>query len=231
LYRQKPLGLPGRDPAREILMEPQTREKVRAHFEAHEATHVFGLVERLSLTRLLIRYPARLVWALYVLINCFFSIAIISTLAVLTGTPFVFPSLGPTAYLLFFTPLARAASPRHALFGHAIGLVCGYLSLVVTGTAAGGAGLQRGINWPTVLAAAFSLSATGAFMVILRVSHPPAGATTLIVSLGLLEKPMHLLIIEAAVFLLVAEAFVVNRLAGIAYPWWENRAVPPSAPN
>lgn len=150
-------------------------------------------------------------------------------LAELTGNPFVFPSLGPTAYLLFFTPLARASSPRHALLGHAIGLLCGYVAVFATGTMGRGAGLAGGIHWPTVLAAALSLSATGAFMILLRVSHPPAAATALIVSLGLLSKPLELLIVEIAVLFLVAEAFAINRLAGLAYPLWEVR-VPPFSP-
>lgn len=203
---------------------------MRSHFESHGAGHVYGLIERLRLTQLLLRYPARLVWAVYVLITCFFSIAMISALAVLTGNPFVFPSLGPTAYLLFFTPLSRASNPRHALLGHAIGLASGYLALLATGAVAGVEALQGGVHWSTVLAAAFSLSMTGAFMVLLRVSHPPAGATTLIVSLGLLSKPIELLIIEAAVFLLVMQAVAINRLAGLPYPWWEDRALPSAAP-
>jgi CBS domain-containing membrane protein len=51
-------------------------------------------------------------------------------------------------------------------------------------------------------------------------SHPPAGTTTLIVSLGIISKPRELLIIEVAVFLLVAQALVINRLAGLPYPIW-----------
>lgn len=210
---------------------PRTHGELRSHFELHQAGHVFGLIERLRLTQLLYRYPARLVWAVYVLTTCFISIAIISALAALTGNPFIFPSLGPTAYLLFFTPLARAANPRHALLGHAVGLACGYLALYATGTLSAGGGLQRGVHWPTVLAAAFSLSATGAIMVLFRVSHPPAGATTLIVSLGLLSRPLELLVVEAAVFLLVAEAMAINRLAGLAYPWWEDRVQPSPPPH
>ena len=202
-------------------MNERTPEELRSHFEAHEAGHVFGLVERLRLTRLLARYPARLVWAAYVMITCFISIAILSAIATLSGSPFVFPSLGPTAYLLFFTPLARASSPRHALLGHAIGLFFGYLALRMTGGAAGSAGLQGDLRWSAVFAAAISLSATGAAMVLFRVSHPPAGATTLIVSLGLLARPVQLLIVEAAVVLLVGEALLINRLAGLPYPWWE----------
>jgi CBS domain-containing membrane protein len=75
--------------------------------------------------------------------------------------------------------------------------------------------VHPGVFWPRVLAAALSLSATGAFMVLLEISHPPAGATTLIVSLGIISKPRELVItvIEAAVCLLVLQALVINRLA------------------
>jgi CBS-domain-containing membrane protein len=83
----------------------------------------------------------------------------------------------------------------------------------------------------TILAAAFSLSATGAAMVVLRVSHPPAGATTPIVSLGLISKPVGLVTMETTVLLLVGEAFVINWLAGLAYPWWEDRIPHPSLPH
>ena len=59
-------------------------------------------------------------------------------------------------------------------------------------------------------------------MVLLRASHPPAGATTLIVSLGIISHPRELVIIEVAVFLLVAQALVINRLAGLPYPLWNS---------
>jgi CBS-domain-containing membrane protein len=57
-------------------------------------------------------------------------------------------------------------------------------------------------------------------MVLSRVNHPPAGATTLIVSLGIIDKPGELVIIEIAVFLLAAQALLINRLAGLPYPLW-----------
>ena len=57
-------------------------------------------------------------------------------------------------------------------------------------------------------------------MALLRVSHPPAGATTLIVSLGIISQPKELVIIELAVLLLTAQAFAINRLAGLPYPLW-----------
>lgn len=182
--------------------------------------HVLSLLKRLRLDWLLRRFPSRMVLALYVFVNSFVTIGVLALLALVSRNPFVFPSLGPTAYLLFFSPLAKASSPRNTIFGHAIGLTCGYLAFVVTGAGSLPFGVHPGLFWPRVLAAALSLSATGAFMVLLGISHPPAGATTLIVSLGIISKPRELVIIEAAVFLLVVQALVINRLAGLPYPLW-----------
>lgn len=184
------------------------------------ADHILSLLGRLRLTWLLEHFPPRLVRSAYVFINGFITIALLALLALVSRNPFVFPSLGPTAYLLFFSPLAKASSPRNTIFGHAIGIVCGYAAYVVTGAGAVPFGVHPGIFWPRILAAALSLSATGAFMVLFGVSHPPAGATTLIISLGIISRPRELAIIEVAVFLLVAQALAINRLAGLHYPFW-----------
>jgi len=182
--------------------------------------HVAVLVERLRLAWLLDHFPPRVVWSVYVFINGFLTIALLALLAVISHNPFVFPSLGPTAYLLFIAPLQQNSSPRNTILGHAIGLICGYGAYTLTGAANMPFGVHPGVYWPRILAAALSLSATGALMVLLRADHPPAGATTLIVSLGIISKPRELVIIEVAVFLLVAQALVINRLAGLPYPLW-----------
>ena len=184
--------------------------------------HVGVLLGHLKLEWLLHRFPPRLVWSLYVLINGFITIALLAILALFTKSPFIFPSLGPTAYLLFFSPLAETSSPRNTILGHAIGLICGYAAFSLTGASNMPFGFHAGIYGPRVLAAALSLSTTGALMVLLRASHPPAGATTLIVSLGIISHPRELVIIEVAVFLLVAQALVINRLAGLPYPLWNS---------
>jgi CBS-domain-containing membrane protein len=185
--------------------------------------HVAVLLGRLRLAWLLDHYPPRIVWSIYIFVNGFLTIALLALLAVVTGSPFVFPSLGPTAYLLFIAPLQENSSPRNTILGHAIGLVCGYGAYALTGAANLPFGVHFGVYWPRILPAALSLSATGAFMVLLRADHPPAGATTLIVSLGIISKPKALVIIEVAVFLLVAQALVINRLAGLPYPLWRYR--------
>jgi CBS domain-containing membrane protein len=199
--------------------------KIDSHTAEHGgADHILSLLRRLRLDWLLHHFPPRLVRSFYVFANGFVTIGVLALLAFVSHNPFVFPSLGPTAYLLFFSPLARTASPRNTILGHAVGLVCGYGAYVLTGAGALPFGVHPGIFWPRILAAALSLSVTGALMVLLDISHPPAGATTLIVSLGIISKPWELVIIEVAVLLLVAQALVINRLAGLAYPLWNASA-------
>jgi CBS-domain-containing membrane protein len=184
--------------------------------------HVGVLLAHLRLDWFLEHFPPRLVWAVYVCVNGFITIGLLALLALLTGSPFVFPSLGPTAYLFFFSPLSEVSSPRNTILGHAIGLICGYSAFALTVASSPPFGIHPGVHGPRVLAAALSLSATGALMALFQVSHPPAGATTLIVSLGIISQPKELVIIEVAVILLTTQAFAINRLAGIPYPLWRN---------
>lgn len=191
--------------------------------------HVPVLLAHIRLEWLLKHFPARVVWAVYVCINGFITIGLLALLALVTGSPFVFPSLGPTAYLFFFSPLAEASSPRNTILGHAIGLICGYGAYALAVSSSPPFGMHPGVHFPRVLAAALSLSATGALMALFRVSHPPAGATTLIVSLGIISQPRELVIIEVAVVLLTAQALAINRLAGLAYPVWRSPGPPEAA--
>ena len=184
---------------------------------------LLGLFHRFQLTELTRYHSSTVVMAIFSLINGFVSIALMAAVALITHAPFIFPSLGPTAFLLFYTPTAPTSSPRNTIAGHFIGALAGWLSLVIFGLTAAPPALAAGVTWPRVGAAALSLGATSFFMVLLRVPHPPAGATTLIVSLGLLRQPWELGVLMIAVVLLTGQAFVINRLAGIDYPAWGPR--------
>ena len=179
-----------------------------------------GILTRLRLPWLLEHHARIPVLALFSFINGCISIGLMSILAVLTGSPFIFPSLGPTAFLFFYTPTVPSASPRNTLIGHAVGAAAGYFSLLVTGLTMAGPALAVGVTWPRVIAAALSLGLTAGLMVLLKSPHPPAGATTLIVSLGILRQPWQLLLLMLAVVLLTLQAIAINRLAGIPYPLW-----------
>ncbi len=193
---------------------------------------VRGVIARLRLTDLLGRFPERPIWALFMFINGFITIGILAGVAMASHTPFVFPSLGPTAILLFYTPLSPTASPRHTLYGHAIGILCGYASLLLVGLHHAPSAIGTSVDSRRIMAAALSLALTAGLMILLKAAHPPAGATTLIVSLGVVTKPFYLLIIEIAVALLVGQGMVINRLAGLDYPLWARRveAAPASQP-
>jgi CBS-domain-containing membrane protein len=184
------------------------------------AAIVFGLARRARLTSLIQRHDSTAVLGLFAFVNGVIAIGAMAFVAFVTGEPFVFPSLGPTAFLLFYTPLIPAASPRNTLGGHAIGAAAGYLSLVVFGLTDAAPALATSVTGARVGAAALSLGLTSGAMVWARVPHPPAGATTLIVALGILTEPEELVVLMVAVVALVVQGFVINRLAGIPYPVW-----------
>jgi CBS domain-containing membrane protein len=194
------------------------------------AAIVFGLARRAQLPALTERHSSTLILGLFAGANGLIAIGAMALAALVTGQPFVFPSLGPTAFLLFYTPLLPAASPRNTLGGHLIGAAAGYLALVVFGLTNDPPALATSVTGARVGAAALSLALTSAAMVWARVPHPPAGATTLIVSLGILREPDQLAMLMLAVALLVAQGFVINRLAGIEYPLWSRQADRPPPP-
>ncbi len=187
---------------------------------------VAGLARRFRLSTLEARHNHRVVVGAFALVNGVIAIGIMSVAALVTDEPLIFPSLGPTAFLLFFTPTSAASSPRNAILGHAIGAAAGYLMLLAFGLTDAAPALATEVTWDRVFAAAFSLGLTSGFMIWLGVPHAPAGATTLIVSLGILHTLPDLGVLMLAVVGLVAQARVINRLAGVDYPWWAPRAPP-----
>lgn len=119
-------------------------------------------------------------------------LTVTGVLAVVTGQPLVFPSLGPTAYVLARTPTAGTA--RRVVGGHTIGVVAGVLTyrlvapdLVLTGALPplGDTSLRL------ATAAVLSVALTTAGMVATDAEHAPACATTLICALGLLTTPLE----------------------------------------
>lgn len=168
----------------------------------------------------------RTMLAWLVFINGFATIALLALLAMVWRVPLVFPSLGPTAFLLFASPDVPSACPRNTLCGHAIGVLCGYGALWLMGLQHAPSAMLEGVNLARVAAAALSLASTGALMILFGVVHSPAGATTLIISLGIITRPMHVLAIEAAVTMIVIQAIVTHRLRGVTFPLWSPRTEP-----
>jgi CBS-domain-containing membrane protein len=184
---------------------------------------VRGTLRRVRLPYLLLQLPTRPVMAAFAMVNGFLSIAIMSLVALVTNQPFVFPSLGPTAFLFFYSPLVPAASPRNTLYGHFIGAAVGWSCLLAFGLHGEGPSTAAGVTWERVLAAGLSLGLTNGLMVLIHAPHPPAGATTLIISLGVLQDFQQVAVLMFAVVLLTLQAIAINRMAGLDYPLWRAR--------
>ncbi|MEV1154865.1 HPP family protein [Micromonospora chokoriensis] len=148
------------------------------------------------------------------------AVVIAGVVALLAGQPWLFPSLGPAVMLHVEKPDSPESSPRNTLIGHAVALLAGYGFLAVCGLTDQPSVLQEGVGGWRVVAAAGSLAVTALVLVLLEASHPPAGATTLIVSLGLLTTPTQLLIAAGAVVLVTAVDWLYGQVSGRPMPVW-----------
>lgn len=139
-------------------------------------------------------------------------LVVTAVVAYVTGSPFLFPSLGPSAYALATGD--DAPDPLAVVGNHVIGVGAGLLAYHAL---AGGVTLTSHAPLSTggVRLAASAVASVGLTTVGGRATgfdHPPACATTLIVSLGLLASPTDAAIIVGSVVSLVAV-------------WWLGRAL------
>ncbi|MFB6126673.1 MAG: HPP family protein [Halolamina sp.] len=137
-----------------------------------------------------------------------------------SGQPFVFPSLGPTAFVLAFDRRSDRTRRHRVVGSHLIGGVAGFAAWVVVA-----AGVSITATPPPLSVEGLRLSASATLSVVLTswamiatdTTHPPACATTLIVSLGLLSTPLRVAIIVGSVSILVLfhdGALLAARVAG-----------------
>jgi hypothetical protein len=152
------------------------------------------------------------------------AVAVAGLVALLTHQPWLFPSLGPTVMLQVEKPNAPESSPRNTFVGHAVALLAGYLFLVVCGLTDHPSALQEGMSAQRIVAAAGALAVTTLVLLVVGAQHPPAGATTLIVALGLLHTPAQLLIMAGSVVVVTVVDWLFTRGVGDGMPVWaQNR--------
>ena len=120
---------------------------------------------------------------------CVAALAAAGAVGLALKQPWLFPSLGPTLMVLAETPRQPPAHPRNVVAGHVVGVTAGYVALLVTGLTDHPAVIQEGLTGRRVVAACLSLALTAFVLQAMRTPHPPSGATTLIVSLGILRPP------------------------------------------
>jgi CBS-domain-containing membrane protein len=122
----------------------------------------------------------------------------IGGVAVATGMPFLLAPFGATAVLLFGQPKSPLAQPANVLGGYFVAAMIGSLAIWLFPGA-----------W---LAAAVAVGLTIAVMLILRVTHPPAGAIPLVAFASHFSLPLLMAVVSAGSALMIAIAVLHHRL-------------------
>ncbi len=97
------------------LVKPMPKKKSE-HWRplALEPSVAHGLLSRLRFTRLRERFPGRPMWALFMFVNGFVTIAILAGVAMVSHSPFVFPWADSHSALLH-TPISNGFSAPYNL--------------------------------------------------------------------------------------------------------------------
>ncbi len=150
-------------------------------------------------------------------------LGIAGLVALLAQETLLFPSLGPTAMLFFARPLPPEQSVGTTILGHWVGILVGLGCLLAFGLRDDGSAIVSGLSGVRVAAAALSVGLTAAALRLLKSPHAPAGASTLIVSLGLLTSTMQLAMMALSVVLVALIGWATNLVVGVRVPMWPDR--------
>ena len=121
------------------------------------------------------------------------------------------PSLGPSLFLQIMTPAHQNARAKNTFLGHLLGLIIALAAVYLTGAdAAPSATGTDLLTWPRVFASARAVAVLLGAQVALRLKHPPAAATALIVALGAVDPTWPGV---AAVFMAILLLTVLGEMA------------------
>lgn len=112
-------------------------------------------------------------------------LGVVGLIGLAAGQPWLFPSLGPTAYLQAEQPGQKASRFYDTVVGHLVGFAAGVAAVLLFGASGAPSVLaDKEVAAVRVGAAALSGVLTMLGLALLKASHPPATATTLLVALG-----------------------------------------------
>lgn len=146
---------------------------------------------------------------------------VLGIIAWATGRPFIFPSLGPSAYLMATGEVDRAEGGYHIIGGHTVAVITGMIAYhpIAAGIASPDVfGADPAAFSPDVLLLAISATIGMVLctiaMLVVKTNHPAACATVLIVALGIMADPLDgAIIIGAVIVLYVHQEKIVYPLA------------------
>jgi HPP family len=140
-------------------------------------------------------------------------ILLVGLIGVLIGKPWLLPSLGPSAMLIALNPAHPQARAWNTLIGHLGGIAAGFAGIVLAGAANAPSPILQGeLVLPRVIAATIAIALTLVLGALLRASHPPAAATTLLVALGATATADKALSLLAGVVVLTVAGELLRRV-------------------
>ena len=111
-------------------------------------------------------------------------VLIVGATAYFVGEPWLFPSLGPTAYLLAAYPDLSTSRPYNCFVGHLVGMGSGFAAVAMFSAWDAPIVPLYDVTLGRLGAAAVAIGLTVLLNHSFRSGHPPAAATTLLVALG-----------------------------------------------
>ena len=156
-------------------------------------------------------------------------VLLVGLIGLATGRPWLGPSLGPTIILVTMSPAHPTARAWNIVGGHLGGLAAGIAAVMLLGAQSAPNPLEAGdLSAVRVAAATLAIGLTALAGIILRASHPPAAATTLLVALGAISTPPQILATIVGV-LIVAVAGEFIRRYRLDRPAPAERMAPPTS--
>ena len=132
-------------------------------------------------------------------------ILIIAVIGVVTHQPLLFPSLGPTIFVVTLAPNEPIVRFRNIILGHGLGIVSALMATPIIGL------LQYKLcsselcaQFGPGVAAALAVALTIILQVPVHALHPPAAATTMLLVLGGIKPEWQSIIIIMSSVLFIA---------------------------
>jgi hypothetical protein len=138
-------------------------------------------------------------------------VLVVGAAGLLVGRTWLLPSLGPTAILAGEMPAHPVTRAWNTIVGHFGGLIAGAIGVLVAGAGSQPVVLaDHVLTPPRVIASFIAIALTAVLGGVLRASHPPATATTLLVSLGSLRTFDDAVNLMAGVLLIAVVAALLR---------------------
>lgn len=129
----------------------------------------------------------------------------LAAIAWIAHRPFIFASLGPTAYEQVELPRSRSSRPYNIITGHLVALGAGLFMLWVLNAWDSPNILAVGyVSSPRLWASAIAAALTAGLTQALYASQPASLATSLLVTLGLMQTMRDAIAIVVGVLILTA---------------------------